>query len=208
MTLQAWDACAHASRTIEQSHCAGASGCHDLFTMSCYRRAHQGNCYFFTVVTYQRRMILCDDPIRLALHRAINTVRANRPFSIDAWVLLPDHLHCIWTLPVDDQDYSIRWSRIKGLVVRDCPQYAVQSPQTRKRRRDSTIWQRRFWEHQIRNDRDFAAHMDYIHYNPVHHGQVTEAVDWPFSTLQRLVASGHYPPAWAAAPAIVDLNFE
>jgi putative transposase len=88
--------------------------------MSRYRRAFGGSCYFFTVVTYRRRAILCDDAVRLALRDAINTVRASRPFFIDAWVLLPDHLHCVWTLPEGDVDFSTRWIMIKRLVTVAC----------------------------------------------------------------------------------------
>ncbi len=135
--------------------------------MSHYRRAlTPGACYFFTVVTYRRQPFLCDDDVRLALRQAIEKVRQRYPFTIDAWVLLPDHLHCIWTLPKEDTDFPLRWNLIKRYVTRTCrdrlhrPEWVNAS---KYRHREATLWQRRYWEHQIRNDRDYAAHMDYLH---------------------------------------------
>ncbi len=142
--------------------------------MSRYRRASaMGGSYFFTVVTYQRRAILCDDFIRNALHAAIEDVWVFRPFIIDAWVLLPDHLHCIWTLPKGDSDFSTRWMMIKrdvSVACRDQYHRADLINDSKKKHRESSIWQRRFWEHQIRDEEDFAQHFDYIHFNPVKHG--------------------------------------
>ncbi len=117
--------------------------------MSRYRRAYlAGGCYFFTVVTYRRRAILCDDALRLALCNAIETVRASRPFVIDAWVLLPDHLHCIWTLPEGDTDFSTRWMMIKRLVSVTCHHDDHHRSElmndSKHQHRESTIWQRRF----------------------------------------------------------------
>jgi putative transposase len=112
---------------------------------------------------------------------------------------MPDHLHCIWTLPTGDSDYSARWSLIKRSVARFSADVtldpALRNPSHRKRR-ESTIWQRRFWEHLIRDDVDFARHLDYIHYNPVKHGHVTRATDWPYSTIHRYVREGVYPIDW------------
>jgi putative transposase len=168
--------------------------------MSRYRRAVvMGGCYFFTVVTYQRRAILCDAFMRKALHAAIEEVRASRPFIIDAWVLLPDHLHCIWTLPEGDSDFSTRWMMIKRDVSVACrDQYHLVDliSDSKKKHRESSIWQRRFWEHQIRDEEDFAQHCDYIHFNPVKHGLVVRASEWPFSTFHRYVGSGVYLPDW------------
>ena len=116
--------------------------------MSRYRRANTpGATYFFTVVSYRRQRILCDDPVRAALRRAIGEVRVNRPFVVDAWVLLPDHLHCIWTLPVDDADFSVRWNMIKRKVSHACgggyrrKEWLTDS---KIKHRESTVWQRRF----------------------------------------------------------------
>jgi putative transposase len=169
--------------------------------MSRYRRAYlAGGCYFFTVATYRRRAILCDDALRLALRTAIKTVRTSRPFVIDAWVLLPDHLHCIWTLPEGDTDFSTRWMMIKRLVSVACHHDYHRSElmnDSKHQHRESTIWQRRFWEHQIRDDNDFSRHVDYVHFNPVKHGLVSTATQWPYSTIHRYVKEGLYWPDWA-----------
>jgi putative transposase len=180
--------------------------------MSRYRRATTPNAqYFFTVVTHRRRQILCDKPIRRALRNAIESVRATRPFVIDAWVLLPDHLHCIWTLPEGDADFSTRWAVIKRAVSVAC-RGAYHRDEwvtaTKNKRRESTMWQRRFWEHQIRSDEDFARHMDYIHFNPVKHGYVASASDWPYSTFHRCVRDGTYPANWAGADDIAMVGAE
>ncbi len=165
-----------------------------------YRRHHtKGATYFFTVVTRQRRNILCSKEIRAALRDAIQSVRENYPFSINAWVLLPDHLHCIWTLPENDGDFSVRWSIIKRLVTKRCGTglaaiSAVNS--SRQARGEAGIWQRRFWEHQIRDERDYNMHMHYVHYNPVKHGLVRNVKDWPYSTFHRYVRNGMYDRHW------------
>jgi putative transposase len=129
--------------------------------MPYYRRTRTGTCFFFTVVSYDRRPIFCTGTVRQSLRIAIENVRATRPFSIDACVLLPDHLHCIWTLPEGDRDFSTRWSLIKRSVSRFSADVtldpASRSPSSRKHR-ESTVWQRRFWEHQIRDERDFERH--------------------------------------------------
>jgi len=116
-------------------------------------------------------------------------------FVADAWVLLPDHLHCIWTLPPDDADFPVRWNLIKRKVSIACGKEYKRvewMTESKKKRRESTLWQRRYWEHQIRNDLDFSRHMDYIHYNPVKHGLCKEAIDWPYSTFHRHVRAGLY----------------
>jgi len=168
--------------------------------MSHYRRAHTaGATYFFTVVTYQRQPILCDVAVRHALRAAISSVRAAWPFSIDAWVLLPDHLHCIWTLPPGDADYATRWSMIKrqvSVMCRGTYQRTELLTASKRKHRESTLWQRRYWEHQIRGEADFMRHVDYIHYNPVKHGQCERAAEWPYSTFHRYVACGIYPLEW------------
>jgi putative transposase len=171
--------------------------------MSRYRRANTtGATYFFTVVTYRRQKILCDPEVRTALRQSIEKVRQKRPFEIDAWVLLPDHLHCIWTLPEADANFSIRWAMIKRSVSLACaggykrPDWINAS---RRKHRESTFWQRRFWEHNIRDNNDFMRHLDYIHYNPVKHGLCDQVTDWPYSTFHRYVASGVYGSDWAGS---------
>ncbi len=155
---------------------------------------------FFTVVACRRQPILCDEAIRNALRAAIASVRSAHLFVIDAWVLLPDHLHCVWTLPEGDADFLTRWRLIKRAVSLACRGSYRRTDwvtASKLKHRESTIWQRRFWEHQIRDDLDLQRHVDYIHYNPVKHGHVARVADWPYSTFHRYVQRGIYPPDWA-----------
>jgi len=169
--------------------------------MSRYRRADTaGGSYFFTLVSYRRQAILCDDHIRKALREAIKKIQLTYPFKIDAWVLLPDHLHCLWTLSEDDSNFSQRWAKIKRYVSLACGECYKRSEwisESKKKHRESTIWQRRYWEHQIRDQKDFSHHVDYIHYNPVKHGLSSQANQWPYSTLHRYVNEGKYSVDWA-----------
>ncbi|HEY0661198.1 MAG TPA: transposase, partial [Lysobacter sp.] len=112
------------------------------------------------------------------------------------WVVLPDHLHCIIELPPDDADFAMRWRLIKMGFSKALPRIERRSS-VRQRRGERGIWQRRYWEHVIRDDADFHAHMDYVHINPVKHGLVVRVVDWPYSTFHRLVVEGVYPVDWA-----------
>lgn len=168
--------------------------------MSEYRRSYiPGATYFFTLTTLDRRPILVQEPFRSALRQAIIEVRKKLPFESIAWVLLPDHLHTIWKLPETDANFSIRWSLIKQHVTRECiGAQNTGTTKSRQERREGTIWQRRFWEHTIRDETDFRRHVDYIHYNPVKHGYVKQAVDWPYSTFHRYVRAGVYPENWAS----------
>ncbi len=169
-----------------------------------YLRSRDGTSYFFTLVTNARRPILCDIEVRAALKNALSKVRLKRPFRIDAFVLMPDHLHCIWTMPDGDADFSSRWKIIKGSVAVACRSYCREDgllSLSRQRHRESTFWQRRFWEHQIRDENDFERHADYIHFNPVKHGLANRAVDWPYSTFHRYVAQGIYVPDWGGGDA-------
>jgi len=181
--------------------------------MSRYRRSHAaGATFFFTVVMHHRRTILTDAPLRTALRAAIRRMQTQSPFAIDAWVLLPDHLHCIWTLPPGDADFGRRWSCIKRWVTQAVAADYERSEwrnASRTSRRESTLWQRRFWEHQIRDEADFAAHMDYVHINPVKHGLVSVVADWPHSTFHRLVRDGVYAPDWAGGDLpLPDYGFD
>jgi len=167
-----------------------------------YRRANiAGGTYFFTVNTFRRRPFLLEPSVRDALREAVRITRMTHPFDIDAWVLLPDHLHCIWTLPQGDANFSIRWSLIKKYVSKECGASFgdKELSESRTKRHEAGLWQRRFWEHQIRDDQDFARHMDYIHWNPVKHGYVDRAGDWPYSTLHRCVRAGIYLSDWGLA---------
>ena len=126
--------------------------------------------------------------------------RTKLPFESIAWVLLPDHLHTIWRLPDADSDFSLRWALIKQRVTRICLERLenTNSTESRMKRREGSIWQRRFWEHTIRDERDLRHHIDYIHYNPVKHGYAAKPADWPYSTFLRFVRSGVYPKDWAS----------
>ena len=168
--------------------------------MSNYRRNRvEGGSYFFTVNLQDRRSDLLVAEIE-ALRGAVRAARARHPFHIDAWVVLPDHMHCLWTLPPGDHDFPVRWRTIKALFSRSVPG-AVRPADDRRaslvRKREAGIWQRRYWEHTIRDGRDYAAHMDYIHFNPVRHGHVPHPADWPYSSFARCVALGMYPIDWA-----------
>ncbi len=104
-------------------------------------------------------------------------------------VVLPEHLHAIWTLPTDDADYPMRWSLIKASFSRSLPKSET-IRQSRRRKRERGIWQRRYWEHQIQDDADLQAHVDYIHYNPVKHGHARLPVEWPHSSIHRFIERG------------------
>ena len=115
--------------------------------------------------------------------------------------MLPDHIHAIWELPADDTAYPARWSAIKGRFSRALPSALSRSP-SKMARREKGIWQRRYWEHTIRNDADLERHVDYIHFNPVKHGLVARVCDWPHSSFHRYVAAGTLPNDWGG-----DLRF-
>jgi len=172
--------------------------------MTDYRRNRvPGGTFFFTVNLQDRRSRLLIDHID-SLRAAVRAIKTKAPFHIDAWVVLPDHLHSIWTLPEDDVNYSYRWQAIKMNFSRNIPAGEFRSA-SRTARRERGIWQRRFWEHTIRDDNDYAAHMDYVHFNPVKHGLVNRAADWPYSSFHHAVAKGLYPSEWAATePELKD----
>jgi putative transposase len=178
-----------------------------------YRRVRiPGVTYFFTVVTYKRRKILTIPESRQMLRAVINEVRQQCPFTICGWVLLPDHIHCIWTLPENDGNYSKRWGMIKAGFSKRAKNLFHRDEwltDTKRKYRESTIWQRRFWEHMIRDEDDFRRHMDYLHWNPVKHGLVKCVKDWPYSTFHRFVKNGFYPKDWGGdeMDEITDANF-
>jgi putative transposase len=178
--------------------------------MSDYRRSRTaGGTYFFTVVTNERQPVLTTEAVRMALREAIQRARTTLPFQIDAWVLLPDHLHCIWTLPEDEANYSARWAVIKRRVSESCAAMAnAPRSDSGRKRNERAFWQRRFWEHRIRDDADLARHMDYIHWNPVKHGLVKAVKDWPYSSFHKHVRRGTYPGDWGGSVAAdVDSGF-
>jgi putative transposase len=166
--------------------------------MQNYRRMHvPGGTYFFTVNLLDRKSNLLTSEINL-LRTAVRFVRTERPFRIDAWVVLPDHMHAIWTLPEGDSDYSGRWRAIKKRFAWALPSTEPRSA-VQLARNERGIWQPRFWEHTIRDARDFTSHMDYVHFNPVKHGLVQAAADWPFSSFHLAVARGLYAADWHAS---------
>jgi len=161
-----------------------------------YRRNRvPGGTYFFTVTLHDRRSDLLVTHVE-TLRTAVRQVRARAPFHIDAWVVLPDHMHCVWTLPSGDADYPTRWRAIKTVVSKSLPTTEPRSPIMRDRG-ERGIWQRRYWEHTIRDDRDYATHVDYTHFNPVKHGYVQHPADWPYSSFRQCVATGMYPQDWS-----------
>ena len=170
--------------------------------MPWYRRNYvPGGTYFFTVVSYQRRGMLVDLLSRESLHEAIATIRDKWPFEIVAIVLLPDHLHSVWTLPAEDDKYSLRWRRIKEEFTRkflaggghELPQSA-----SRIRQAYRGVWQKRFWEHTCDDEDDLKRCVDYVHWNPKKHGLVERVADWPWSSFHRFVKLGEYPPDWGS----------
>lgn len=165
-----------------------------------------GGTFFFTVNLLERHRRLLTDHID-DLRAVLSDARHRRPFTIDAMVVLPDHLRCIWTLPPGDADFSTRWHDIKSRFAARIPQDEWCS-ERRLRKGERGIWQRRFWEHAIRDDHDLASHVDYIHFNPVKHGHTARAADWPYSTFHRYVAKGLLPIDWAAEPDIRELKWE
>ncbi len=129
------------------------------------------------------------------LREALRRTREERPFYVDAWVVLPDHMHCIWTLPPGDDDFSNRWKSIKIRFVQAIPCTERRS-NVRVTKGERGIWQRRFWEHCIRDEADYEHHVNYVHWNPVKHGHVKRVVDWPFSSFHRYVRAGILPVDW------------
>jgi putative transposase len=153
-----------------------------------------GASIFFTVALADRRSRLLIEECA-ALRTAVRLTREARPFRIDAWVVLPEHMHCIWTLPEGDADYSGRWKEIKtrftksvGLVGRRSASQIAKG--------EAGLWQRRFWDHHIRHERDYLTHLQYCWWNPVHHGLVDRARDWPYSSIHRDIRLGRCAPDW------------
>jgi putative transposase len=153
-----------------------------------------GGTFFFTVNLLERRRQLLTEHIA-NLREVFKAARQRRPFTTEAIVILPEHLHCIWTLPSGDADFSTRWHDIKARFAAQIPRGERLSAR-RLKKGERGIWQRRFWEHAIRDASDYERHVDYIHYNPVKHGQVTRPADWPYSSFHRYVRGGIYTIEW------------
>jgi len=163
-----------------------------------YRRSVlPGGSFFFTVNLADRGSSLLTYEIE-ALRSAFRSVASRHPFSLDAVVILPEHLHCIWTLPAGEPDFATRWRLIKTEFSKKIPAIERRSS-SRASKGERGIWQRRYWEHTIRDERDFARHCDYIHFNPVKHGHAPSAADWPFSSFKKFVRSGIYQMDWGGS---------
>jgi putative transposase len=165
-----------------------------------YRRANiPGSTVFLTLITYQRRKLLLAPANIDRLRQACAIAMAEKPFTIDAAVILPEHIHFLWTLPPNDPDYSYRVGRIKVLFTRalwganNLPEDVCES---RRKHRESDVWQRRFYEHTIRDEVDLRKHLDYLHFNPVKHGLVKCVHDWEYSSFHRGVRRGEYDRSW------------
>ena len=172
--------------------------------MTEYRRCFvPGGTYFFTVNLADRSRRLLVEHAGL-LRQAVAITRREHPFEFVAAVILPEHLHAVWTLPPDDVDFSVHWRKIKARFSRELPRIERRSA-SRIGKGERSIWQRRFWEHVIRDESDLRRHVDYVHYNPVKHGHCHAVADWPYSTFHRYVALGVYPMDWAG---VVDEGAE
>ena len=157
-----------------------------------------GGSYFFTVALAERSGTLLVDHID-ALRLAFRKEQKANAFKVDAIVVLPDHLHCIWTLPPADADFAGRWQRIKAAFSQGLPR-TERISESRRSKGERGIWQRRYWEHLIRDERDMAAHVAYIHFNPVKHSHVERVADWPHSSFHRFVRQGLIPADWGSEP--------
>ena len=158
-----------------------------------------GGTYFFTCVTHERQPILTTDPGRRCLREAILKVKADHPFEIVAIVLLPDHWHTVWVLPSGDDRYPLRWMRIKEEFTERwlaCGGTELPQSASRKRQRQRGIWQKRYWEHTVRDEDDLKRCVDYCHWNPRKHRLVTRISDWEWSSFARFVREGEYEPDW------------
>ncbi len=175
-----------------------------------YRRAYiPGGTFFFALVTYQRRKLFKEHSNIKLLQSCIKKIKQQYPFKMRAYVILPDHLHCIWTLPDNDTDYSTRWRLIKSYFTRTCLQNNIDVPsKSRVHKKEKCTWQRRFWEHAIIDENDFTQHVDYINYNPVKYGYVADPSDWLYSSFNFYKNKGGYPQGWGVDDTIGGYNFQ
>ena len=162
-----------------------------------------GATYFFTVNLRDRSARYLVDHVA-ELRASLTDVKTRHPFHIDAMVVLPEHIHALWTLPVEDADFSTRWMLLKQGFTRRLQAAGVLEPDAASPRRKAqrSLWQDRSWEHCIRDDEDYARHVDYIHFNPVKHGWVMRAREWPYSSLHRFVREGRLQEDWGISAAI------
>ncbi len=171
-----------------------------------YRRTKiSGASYFFTINCADRKGKLLIERIK-ELRAAFSVVQSKHSFKTDAIVILPDHLHMVMTLPPGDTNYPLRWNLIKGNFSRAI-EHSETISKARMHKRERGIWQRRFWEHLIRDEHDYEQHINYIHYNPVKHGYVGDPVDWRFSSIHRYIARGVISPGWTVGVESLDGDF-
>jgi putative transposase len=171
-----------------------------------YRRAFiHGGSFFFTVVTESRLPLFADAQNVVILRDAFHWVQSKYPFTLAAAVILPDHLHCIWTLPPADSDFSTRWRLVKTWFTKHCdPAFRIERSPSGSLRGEQSVWQHRYWEHALRDETDYRRHVEYIHYNPVKHGYVESPRDWEHTSFHRYVNEGLYPTEWGEG----EMDFE
>ena len=180
-----WGGWFHLSSTIIRNHTG----------MTNYRRLRTpGATYFFTVALADRSSSLLLREIEV-LRRAFSLTMQERPFHCTAAVILPDHLHTVWTLPPGDADFSTRWRLIKSRFSRATGIHAPRGA-SQHQKQERGVWQRRFWEHTIRDEDDYRHHIAYCWGNPVKHGFVTRAADWPYSSIHRDIKAGLVDADW------------
>lgn len=170
--------------------------------MSNYRRSRAGSHYFFTAVTHNRQPILTAPHGRNCLRNAFKQVQSKMPFEVTGIVLLPDHLHAIWQMPGDDMDYSVRWRRIKSIFTRTWLSSTSSNSSislSRRKRNEQGVWQRRFFEHTLKDENDLKRCADYLHVNPLKHGYVKRVSEWPWSSFHKYVKAGEYSNDWGSS---------
>ena len=170
-----------------------------------YRRNYiAGGTYLFTVNILDRNATLLVDYIE-EFREAVRHVKRAHPFKIDAWVVMPDHMHAVWTLPESDTAYSSRWREIKKRFSKSLAKTEDLSV-LRESKGERGLWQRRFWEHTIRDEKDYQHHIDYVHFNPLKHGLVSRVIDWPYSSFHRALAAGQYSEHWCGESFNYDVQ--
>jgi len=179
-----------------------------------HRASVSGGTFFFTVVTYRRYPFFAKETAITLLQKCFQTIASEYSYTMDAIVILPDHLHCIWTLPEDDSDFATRWKLIKTTFTKNYSgRKAENVSESMRNKGERGIWQRRFWEHMIRDQEDFNRHCDYIHYNPVKHGLVNMPIEWKHSSFRDFVEKWYYPENWGqtvstVSKEVVAMDFE
>ncbi|WP_404408661.1 transposase [Pseudidiomarina marina] len=176
------------------------------------RRFFERGYYFFTVCTYRRQPILTRPDVIEALRNAVRETMKTHPFEIEAWTVMPDHIHCV--LIIKDDFVPVRWGKIKALTTKALPEFSSKSRKNAKNTKAriahgyGKLWQHSYWEHEIRDEREYMMYILYCCFNPVKHGYVKNAWDWPYSTLNRYLSEGRYPDDWKyITPAWLEDNF-